>query len=274
MTANAPAGSTVVAAYLYSATWGTFSTPGVSLNGTPVTFGPRVGNVTTCCSLASFRADVTSIVKPVIDAGVGGAYNFSVNEFSLGGNTDGSALVVVYQNNLLASSTVGIMDGYSASGGDTHTITYADPLNPSAPGFFAEMRLGIGFSCCDFQQSTVKVNGTTITNNAGNFDDGLDLANGSLFTMGGDNDPYSTLLPAYANDHERYNLVPYINNGDTAITINTNNPSNDDNIFLATFWTSGEAVITAETPEPSSLLLMALGLIGFGATNLRKRAKA
>lgn len=274
LTANAPAGSTVIAAYLYSATYGgDVGTPSVSLGGSPVTFGPRVANPTISSGyLASFRADVTSLVKPVIDAGLGGAYNFSVAELGLGAYTDGEALVVVYQNNSLAVSTIGILDGYSAAGGDSHSISYADPLDVDAPGFFAEMRLGISFSCCS-QQSTVKVNGTTITNTAGNYDDGLDLNNGSLFTMGGDNDPYSPFLPAYEQDHERYNLVPYINDGDTNININTNNPSHDDNIFLATFWTSGEAVITAETPEPSSLLLMALGLIGFGATNLRKRSK-
>lgn len=269
LTANAPVGSTVIAAYLYSATWGTLSTPTVQLNGNAVAFGPRVGNPDVCCSLASFRADVTSIVAGVINGGLGGAYNFGVQEFGIDASTDGEALVVVYSNALLASSTVGILDGFSGATGDSTSITYATPLDIDAAGFFAEMRLGIGFSCCN-QQSTVVVNGTTITNSAGNNDDGDAIANGALITMGGDNDAFSPMLPAYGNDHERYNLVPQINDGDTSINIRTNNPSFDDNIFLATFWTSGEGVITAETPEPASLMLMGLGLAGLGIARRRR----
>lgn len=276
LTANAPAGSTVIAAYLYSATYETFGTPTVTLNASTVAFGPRVGNPDVCCSLASFRANVTSIVKPIIDAGPGGAYNFSIAETGLGGSTDGEALVVVYSNSSLAVATVGILDGFSGASGDSTSINFATPLNPAAPGFFADMRLGIGFSCCDTQRSTVVVNGTTMTNNAGNYDDGLNLANGSLITMGGDNDAYSGHLPTYANDHERYNLVPYINSGDTSISIRTNNPSYDDNIFLATFWVSGLAGVNepppppVNTPEPASLALMGLGLVGLGFARRRR----
>ena len=128
------------------------------------------------------------------------------------------------------------------------------------------MRLGIGFSCCS-QASTVVVNGTTITNTAGNNDDGDAVANGALITMGGDNDPFSTLLPAYADDHERYNLVPYIATGDTSITVRTLNPSNDDNIFLAVFKVTGDAGFNeppSSVPEPGMLALLGIGLASMG----------
>lgn len=136
------------------------------------------------------------------------------------------------------------------------------------------MRLGIGFSCCD-QQSTVVVNGTTITDTAGNNDDGAQVANGSLITVGGDNDPFSTLLPAYADDHERYNLVPYITLGDTTINVRTNNPSTNDNIFLAVFKVTGEGFVascnpdcppppTSSAPEPGTLALLGIGLASMG----------
>ena len=278
LTANAPVGSTVLAAYLYSATQNTSSTPTVNLNGTAVTFGPSVPNATACCSLASFRSDVTSIVAPIINGGGGGAYNFSYSEGGLSNVTDGSALVVVYSNAVLPTASVGILDGFASVTGDTTSINFATPLDTTQAGFFAEMRLGIGFSCCDTQSSNVTINGTLITANAGDRDDGLDLANGSLITMGGDDDAFSALLPTYANDHERYNLVPQITNGDTTITLVTANASKDDNIFLSVFHVSGiagfnEPPPTNNVPEPGTFLLMGIGMAAMGLRGLRARKR-
>ena len=264
ISASAPAGSTVLGAYLYSVnTYGTSTTPSVTLNATPVVFSPNIGSST----WYNFRSDVTGIVKPIIDAGAGGVYNFNLTESSTF-SIDGEALVVVYSNPGLPEATVGILDGFSAFAGDSTAINFANPLNPLAPGFFAEMSLGIGFSCCN-QKSTVMVNGTTITENAGNMDDGLVVSNGSLITVGGFDDPFSPLNPSYADDHERYNLVPYINAGDMSINIFTENPSFDDNIFLATFFVSGTAGFNEPppttgpvVPEPSSMLLLGAGIMG------------
>jgi hypothetical protein len=97
-------------------------------------------------------------VKPTIDAGPGGVYNFDVAETVLGSNTDGEALVVVYFNPSLPDATVGILDGFASVTGDTTSINFPDPLDPTDPDFFVEMSLGISFSCND-QKSTVNVNG-------------------------------------------------------------------------------------------------------------------
>ena len=51
------------------------------------------------------------------------------------------------------------------------------------------------------------------------------VENGSLITVGGFDDPFSTLLPSLrSDDHERYNLVPYITNGETTIGVHNSEP--------------------------------------------------
>jgi hypothetical protein len=276
ISAFVPAGATVVEAFLYQANNGSPTNQVVSLNGNALTFSPAVLNATACCDLSSSRADVTSLLAPIINAGPGGTYNFTVTEGSTV-RTDGTALYVVYSLDTLPLTTIGILDGFASVAGDTATISFAEPLNPSAPGFAAEMRLGISFSCggttCGGdQKSTIRVNGALVTENAGNFDDGLSLANGSLITVGGSDDPFSPLLPSYAADRERYNLVPFISSGSSSITIDTANASSDDNIFLAAFLVTGRGQVSTgpAIPEPSTwaMMLLGFGAVGYG---LRRR---
>jgi hypothetical protein len=279
--AYVPLGATVVGAYLYQSNYtfsNTYGPFGVTLDGNAVTFGPAVINGTDCCGLNSARADVTSLVKPVIDVGPGGTYAFSIVELGEAGgqstDMDGTALVVIYSDPTLPTQTVAILDGFSNVNGDSFTFNSAAALDPGAAGFLAELRLGIGFSCCD-QNSSVVVNGTTITTNAGNNDDGFgELSNSQLITVGGDDDPFSAFLASYADDHERYNLASYINTGDTKITVRTQNPSNDDNLFLAAFIVSGEGrVVGPGIPEPATWALMIAGFGMVGASARRRRRR-
>jgi hypothetical protein len=102
--------------------------------------------------------------------------------------------------------------------------------------------------------SQIDVNGTRWTSCAGNADDGVStVANGNLFTVGGlddsnDNpaDPFQRAADGETPrvlDDELYNLKPFVNTGDTLINVNTINPSNDDNIFVAYFRTSVPSVV-------------------------------
>lgn len=276
LTANVPVGGVVQAAYLYTTTFNNLAGAGGTFNGNAVSYtslGVNQG------FLMAGRMDVTSIVAGVVNGGPGGAYNFNYTEAS--GDQDGGALVVVYSNPSLPTSTIAIMDGFSASTGDSAFINFATPLSPSAPGFRAEMRLGIGFSFngqdpnapnFSTQTSQITVNGLQLTNVAGHCDDSVDqsCADGSLITVGDDADPFSLILPTIAGDHEKYDLRTLIGEGDTQIAINTINPSNDDNIFLAVFAVSGEAQVTTTTPEPISMALFGTGLLGLVALRRRR----
>ena len=275
ISASVPSGAAVLRAWLYTAYLAGSALPSItgSLNRAPVAYGPRVDNVTACCGIGAARADVTSLVGAAVNPG--GLYNFTVGE----GDTalqDGEALVVIYSLPSLPVSTVAIFDGYSAIGGDSFTANFAASLNPAAPGIHAEMRLGIGFSCClgdnpADQFSSVTVNGTAITDSAGNLDDGTSgSADGDLITVGGFDDPFSPFLPDYSSDHERYDLVPQIRAGDTSISVHTENPSGDDNIFLAAFQVSGQANF-ANAPEPATILLIGGALLAAAMFAARRR---
>ena len=273
ISASVPTGSTVLGAYLYTATSGGAPTGSVTFAGNIVTFPTVFANSPPCCPdfFHTGRADVTSIVAPLIGGGGALPFDFTISDGS-STEVDGQALVVVYSNPLLSTSTVAIMNGGQALTGDTFTVTFASPVDPTAPGFFAEMRLGDSYSCCG-QESTVVVNGTTISTHAGNNDDGTGgTSNGQLITVGGFDDPFSPFLPSYEDDHERYDLSPYMSVGDTTLTVFTSNPSLDDNIFLAVFHLTGEATVTTNpVPEPASFLLFGSGLAGLAAWRMRKK---
>lgn len=278
---NVPVGSTVVAAYLYSSTFSSSGSAGGTLGGMAVNYNVSLGqNPTACCNLEAFRADVTSIVAPVINSGPGGTYNFSITETN-GGNQDGEALVVVYSNAANPLQTVAILNGFASAAGDTATINFASALNPASAGFFAHMAIGDGFSCCD-QESSIAVNGLLMTTVAGNNDSSVDsgVSNGNLITVGNINGPYTGGTPGfpqnnYSADHEAYDLSPFINNGDTSIAINTANASLNDNIFLIVFNVSGEGnVVTPGIPEPSTWAMMILGFMGVGFMSYRRKSRA
>ena len=124
-------------------------------------------------------------------------------------------------------------------------------LEGHAPGFAAELGLAISFSCCN-QSSLVNINGNPIATAAGNFDDGLDGSDGSLITVGGIGDTPG-VLQSYANDRELYDLRTFLSTGATSFQIFTSNPTNDDNIFFASLYLTGDIRdVTPGVPEPET----------------------
>ena len=288
LTADVPAGSTVVAAYLYTSTYdltlgaaGSLvpnATAGGTLNGNNITYTALPANASADLPLQAARADVTSIVQaevnPSGNAAVGGVYNFGVTETNTA-EQDGEVLVVVYSNPSLPTTSIGILDGAASSAGDTSSINFAS--NPA--GSTVLMSVGDGFSYdlggVTDQYSTINVDGSLLTAAAGNCDDSQDggtvpnatsCANGDLITAGilglnadgsvdtSYSNPFTPIGDTdTSTDHELYNISSLINpaDGDT-ITLTTQNTSLDDNIFLETFDVAGLAGFNAPPPPPTS----------------------
>lgn len=285
--AHVPVGSTILQAYLYSAgtpfpwyadsptTLGDYNSSGITLAGTPITnFDHLVGATATprpdIGRFFTARADVTALVTALVSGAATDDFSWIVDEGRLNTRIDGEVLVIAYSNPSLPEGSVAILDGGQDTGGDTTIVNLSNPLgDPSAPGFVAQMSIADSFSCCNVQRSTINVNGNLLTQFAGNFDDGLVLEDGSLITAGGIGDTPQSAPSSYADDHELYDLRPFLAAGDMSFSLFTINPSSDDNIFFLGLSLTGEIGTINPTPEPGTLALMALAAVALAAARRR-----
>jgi hypothetical protein len=251
--ADIPTGSSIYRAWLYAA-----STPSGTL-ASSVSFGGQSVSMVTINNDNGgrvTRGEVTSIVSAAL-ASPSTPYSFAVTKPS---GTEGVALAVIYSNPSEPNRTIALLDGGALPAGESATFSFASAIDPTTAGFEATLALGIAFSyqgsigshnCGTGQVSNVDINGTRLTSCAGSADDSA--AGGGLITVGGvgdstDNPP--TPGGSGGNDDELYNLVPLLHAGDTALTVSTVNPSNDDYIFLAGITITARASV-ASTGSPT-----------------------
>lgn len=266
-----PAGSTVRrAAFACAGTpFGRVIANGdVSIDGSPVTWGLSTFTPATPTNIFhSVYADVTAVVSAKINAAAAGLVPFTVTEVATG-SIDGCILAVISDDPAqTVDRTAILLFGGQELTGDTFNINVTPAIDLSNPDLVLNFGLGIGFSaqggeanlCGGNQVSLVDVNTVRMTSCAGNWDDGT-LTNGALLTVGGLGDsnanPVNVNLPAQIGEieDELYDLIPFVANGDTVITVDTINPSNDDLIFFAHLLTLGRASIPGDEDISKVLL--------------------
>jgi hypothetical protein len=270
-------GSTILKAYLYASSVWDGPVNDVKLNGNLL----QVSDANVLSPDANPATTVVWDVTSLLSSSAVGLTNHTIEEL---GQNDGATLVVAYSNAATAGFTSFVLDGELATGGDTTTFNF----DPYTSGDF-KVSLASSFSFQPASQFTtvdVSTNSTTnrrLTSSAGGQDDG-EGANGALITAGGlgddpsNPDPFASDGGGPRTDDELYNLAlgnsadatPFINTGDKFVTLNTVNPSNDDNVFGLFVTSTFEA--STGIPEPTTILgTLAFGALGGGGLwNKRK----
>lgn len=257
-----PAGATVRRAVLFAVTTGFQNAPisgPVALNGQSIVMEHELAS-----GIRSFNywTDVTTSLKPMLDSAAAGSVAVSVSEPS-SSQVDGTVLAVVFDDPAqLVDQSVGLVFGALQTGGDVFSLTLDRPFLPSDPLSKLEMSLGISYGCqspascggAGQQYSIIDVNGQRLTTSAGGEDDGASR-NGALITVGGVGDSLDNPVAASAtpvgtrSDDELYDLRPFVAPGARTINVETTNPSNDDNVFLAAFVGNPPLSITTSTSD-------------------------
>ncbi len=279
-------GATVRQAYLFAASTGeTDYTPvngDVTLDGTPVEWEPS-HTISSDINSVNVVANVTSIVKEKIDAAPAGDVTFTAAEPNNPTLIDGEILAVTLNDPTVTEpNSVTLLYGAQNPLGDTFHIGLAEPINKTNPNFALNLSLGISYGYQPAgQYSVVHVNEKLLTSSAGGQDDCYQkyepvpdyqepgCENGDLITAGGIGDttedppePEATDEtcknaagePAPRCDDELYSLLPFVTNGETELTFETLNPSDNDNIFFAALETHSNAAVVGEgiTLAPTS----------------------
>jgi hypothetical protein len=133
-------------AFLFATTYS--GVANIKLNGVAV--GPPWDGVADNAFLHSFYADVTSVVKPTVDAAPAGELFIPVEEFANAAGTDGEVLAVIFEDPLalVPDNSVSLLFGALNSAGDTFIINLASPITAvdlADPNLVMDLSLGIGY---------------------------------------------------------------------------------------------------------------------------------
>jgi len=135
-----PSGATVRTAFLACASisGGHVIADGeVTLNGIGVSWSQNISNGD---FPSNTFGDVTSIVKPIVDAASAGRVLFSLAEGDFTYDIDGCALGVIFDDPAQSSdSTILVSFGGQATAGDSFAITLGEPLDLTDPSSRADM---------------------------------------------------------------------------------------------------------------------------------------
>lgn len=203
------------------------------------------------------RVEITSFVSSVVDPASAGTIDITVEE-EFPGVIEGIVLAVIFDDPSVSESrSVSLVFGEQEPAGDSFNISLTDPFDDASQDITMSLGISFGFQGGG-QVSLVDVNGTRMTSSAGGqddcdiFEDGV-CGNGALLTVGGiGDDPANPTDPFDDNpadarvDDELYTLDPFIEDGETEILVETENPSFDDNLFFAAFIVTGGSAIVGE----------------------------
>jgi len=286
------AGEVVRSAYLFAASTGEEDfepkNDEVTVNGTPIEW-EAAHTITSDIGSYNAVANVTSIVQPIVDAASPGLVPITVAEGLNTDEYDGEILAVVLEDPAINEErSFTLLYGAQNPEGDTFNVGLSEPIEKSKPNFALNLGLGISYGYQSApeheysQYSTVKVDDKLMTSAAGGQDDCFEkysptpnwdgngpCGNGTLITVGGIGDsledpknPEATPGECEAEggaevprcDDELYSLLPFVNSGESAISFETDNPSDNDNIFFASLEVHGAAAVVGEgiTLAPSS----------------------
>jgi lysophospholipase L1-like esterase len=255
-----PLGGTVRSAFFAAASTGfTGYTPqdgDVTLDGQPV-FWDGSRTMSNGISSVNVWSDVTSMVKPKLDAAPAGRVDVRVAEGSVTNLIDGGILAVVFNDpTAVRDRAVVLAYGAQQVTGDRIRLVRL----PEVPLTDVRAHLGIGVTFGyqpTIQDSVVDVNGVRLTSSAGGQDDGVGT-NGALVTVGGLDDSPANPADPFARgtdfgcprcDDELYDLTSFVTSTSAALLeLTTVNPSADDNFMFAALDVEGATV----TWTPSS----------------------
>jgi len=231
VTIQKPAGATVRKAFVAAASTGgsdvEIADGAVTVEGVGVTW-----DVSTPSAIGSHNhwADETAALAPILNAAPAGPVVLDVVETDTTA-IDGVIVSVIFEDpNRTVANTIALLFGAQNVAGDVFNVGLAEPIDTSDPNLGLELGLGISYGAGGEQFSTVDVNGQRLSSAAGGYDDG-ELQNGALLTVGGTGDSPANPVDPNAGpevpdvDDELYDLVPFVSDGATSISVSTANPS-------------------------------------------------